>query len=543
MFLHKSVEKARDFPPFEQKFGGEMKRLDALSSEQLKDLLHRVDKHCRQVEAEAVLIRHENKTLLDDFRLFEEQLKVLAQANVELHVKVNSADFATDVSELLQISFANTIEKLGGKAFISFTQQLTALRHLIATFSEEVGQRKSEVASREGGAGPLADRLDHFSSEIDQKFKIINANVGVLDDSCSLFLKNLQALHLSCSQQDEEGMLEKYLLTDLFLCSKKKLLNNNQLFAKLKKNLTVQKLETDLLAKRLAGAEADNAELRRKLAAVQSECAELQRERAGQGRRSSNENELTGHMSVLQLLQQEQLRLNLENQALKGQNEELRKQAEESVGRAKVLADQLNDLNSSSISSQRQDKLRIAQSKNDVRLLEEKLESTEQMLESENKKYEALYHKYRQLKESHVRQVQVMEEAKRVGKSFDGKASEESDRTLKRRLDCSESLNESGQKQGKAEGTGADGKRREAERAEQLQEELEDLQFRVLTSEYQIATERRIFDEWVEHSEAEKRLMENVRSTDHRGTAGADRGHRAVLATDQAGNAENELCH
>lgn len=513
MYQFKNALKRKESTTFDLNFKTEISHLDAMSIEKMRELILKAEKHCRKIESEMNKLQTENKIFYEDCLLFEEQQKLLAEANAELHNKLVDFEIIKDVSEVLQISFMNAIDKIGGKSFTSLTHKIRELKNAVQDFEEVILAKKIEVSKNELNSPILVEIFDSCSADLNHKFKVINSNVEIIDSGLEQLMKDFRNLYLTVSQHDEPKILEKYMMSDLLICSKKKLSSNTKMFSNLKKELTLQKTESVVLIKKTDVLEKENTELKSELKNLQIQCSELQVGLQSVSQlKNSSENEINGHVEVLRALQQEQFRLNVENQELKTKISELVIMIDSLASEKKILHEKLIEQNTQSVSIQRQDRLKLSQAKTDIQQLEEKIASTEKMLNAENKKYENLYSKYKELKEAHMKQLQNMDELKKLTKSFDGKTTDESEKQAKKHIDASISLNRSGC-QNRISHLDFDGicyKTKEVEVAENIVEEIEDLKFKVLTTEFQLATERRILDEWVQSSETEKEDLNAV---------------------------------
>ena len=521
MFVNKAVPKRKEWSNLANRFGNDLKSLENISLEKTKELLLEVEKYNRKLESEFTKIKAENKMIISDCRMFEEQQKLLAESNAELHQKLIASEVISDVSEVLQISFMNAVEKMGGKSFINFTKEVEKLRAGVLEFCDILQKNKDPLMSLSDRpeTQQISELLEKTTVDLNHKFKVINLNMGELDSSLELLMKDFRNMYLTLSQPDEPKILERFLLNDLLICSKKKLSSNTRLFSNLKKDLIVQKAEYVALTRRTESAENENYVLKTQLHDLETSCRELQQGLNSVSQlKTNNETEINGHMEALQALQHEQFRLNTHNQELKSKVLDLTTAVDSLILDKKVLNEKIGEINSQYISAQRQDRLKLSQSKNDIQQLEEKVANTEKMLNSENQKYENLFSKYRDLKEAHVKHIQSRDdEIKKLTKSFDGKTNDESQTNERRGKDTSNSLNQSGLKTPKntQELIGFWKGRKKDEQLELILEELEDLKFQVLTSQFQLATERRILDEWVTQNDAEKMELYFVFLIDH----------------------------
>lgn len=544
MFVNKAVPKRKECSNLDNRFGNDLKSLENISLEKTKELLLEVEKYARKIESEFTKIKAENKMIISDCRMFEEQQKLLAESNAELHQKLIAAEIISDVSEVLQISFMNAVEKMGGKSFINFTKEVEKLRGAVLEFCDILQKNKEPLMglSDQPETQQISELLEKTTVDLNHKFKVINLNVGELDSSLELLMKDFRNLYLTLSQPDEPKILERFLLNDLLICSKKKLSSNTRLFSNLKKDLAVQKAEYVALTRRTESAENENYVLKTQLQELETKCRELQQGLNSVSQlKTNNETEINGHMEALQALQHEQFRLNTHNQELKSKVLDLSTAVDSLNLDKKVLNEKIGEINSQYISAQRQDRLKLSQSKNDIQQLEEKVANTEKMLNSENQKYENLFSKYRDLKEAHVKHIQSRDdELKKLTKSFDGKTNDESQINERRGKDASNSLNQSGFKTPKntQELIGFGKGRKKDEQLELLLEELEDLKFQVLTSQFQLATERRILDEWVTQNDAEKMELHFVFLVDHFNPTTENRSADQIFQKCPHGNSE-----
>ncbi len=521
MFAFKNLVKKKDSASIDKPFTIDLKRLDSYSFERLKDYIMKYERFAEKLVAEIIKIRSENGQLLDDCQQLEEHLKDICDVNIDLNNNLMEADVRKDFAEILQISLLQVIEQLGGPKITSLAISTENLHTAISDVTASVNSFQQQLLSNQvenddfkAHTQRVIEQIENFIIDLGQKFKIANQGIETVEGSYDSLLKDFQKLYYSLSEHDEQNILEKFMLNDLVICSKKKLSSNGKVMATIKKDLTVLKSEHGLLLKKVEKLDKEASGLRNRNQELEFKSAELKQSLDAISQiKNVNESEISGHLETLKILQQENYSLNMTLQELRSKNLENDKQILTLKKEKQMLNDKLNDIDTRNISALRQERLKLEQSKRDCEQLEQKLKDCETMLRSENIKYEGLFKKYRDLKEAHKKSLENNDALRKVAKSFDGKSTAETQSKVPNNKNSEmSSHNESeNMKTTKTTEYGST-KQRSTVNYEQMANEIEDLKLAVVTSEIRIATERRIFDEMTQQKNEEIQNLVSVRS-------------------------------
>lgn len=522
MFAFKNLVKKKDNASIDKPFTIDLKRLDSYSFERLKDYITKYERFVEKMVAEIIKVRSENGQLLEDCQQLEEHLKDICDVNIDLNNNLMEADVRKDFAEILQISLLQVIEQLGGPKFLSLTTSTENLHVAITDLTAAINAFQQKMLTSQNGEDDfkvqidrVTEQIENFIIDLGQKFKILNQGIETVEGSYDSLLKDFQKLYYSLSEHDEQNILEKFMLNDLVICSKKKLSSNGKAMSTIKKDLTVLKSEHGLLLKKVEKLEKESSGLRNRNQELEFKTAELKQSLDAISQiKNVNESEISGHLETLKILQQENYNLNMALQELRAKNLENDKQVLTLKKEKQVLNEKLNDIDTRNISALRQERLKLEQSKRDCEQLEQKLRDCETMLRSENIKYENLFKKYRDLKEAHKKSLENNDALRKVAKSFDGKSTAETQ--LKppnnKNSEISSSHNESDNMKNTKTTDYGSSKQRSTVNYEQMANEIEDLKLTVVTSEIRIATERRVFDEMMQQKDEEIQALVSVGS-------------------------------
>jgi hypothetical protein len=508
----KSLVKKNDVATMEKPFVIDLKRLDSYSFDKLKEFIIKYEKFNEKNVAEVLKVRRENAQLSDDIEQLDDQMKDICNVNIDLNNQLMENDNKIQFSELLQISLLKAVETLGCQQFVSLTSATQDLHNAINDFTLTINTQRNNIIGQNESSGDLKEKIDQFTLhfenlviDLGQKFTVISSGSETIQGYYTKLIQDIKGLYYNLAEHDEENILEKFMMNDLVICSKKKLSSNGRAIAGIKKDLTVLKSEHTAVLKNLEKHQKENFLLKNRNQELEYKSSELKQSLDSIVQvRNVNDNEISSHLETLKILQQENYSLNMALQESRSRTLEndkillnLRKEKQQ-------LNERLSDSDSRNISALRQERLKLDQSKRDCEQLEQKLKDTETMLKSENLKYESLYKKYKDLKEVHKKTLENNDALRKVAKSFDGNQGE---KTLKvgavnKNSELLSSLNESENTKTKTTDYG-NSRQRGNINYEQLANEIEDLKLTVVTSEVRIATERRVFDELTrEKSEA-----------------------------------------
>ena len=520
MFAFKSLVKKKDNASIDKPFTIDLKRLDSYSFDKLKDYITKYERFVEKMVAEILKLRSENGQLLEDCQQLEEHLKDICDVNIDLNNNLMEAEVRKDFAEILQISLVQVIEQLGSSKFLSIATTTEGLHVAITGLTAAINAFQQKMMADQSGEEEIkaqmervTEQIENFIIDMSQKFKILNQGMETVEGSYDSLLKDFQKLYYSLSEHDEQNILEKFMLNDLVICSKKKLSSNGKVMATIKKDLTVLKSEHGLLLKKVEKLDREASSFKNRNQELEFKTAELKQSLDAISQiKNVNESEISGHLETLKILQQENYSLNMALQELRAKNLENDKQVLTLKKERQVLNDRLNDIDTRNISALRQERLKLEQSKRDCEQLEQKLRDSETMLRSENIKYENLFKKYRDLKEAHKKSLENNDALRKVAKSFDGKSSVENNGkpANNKTADISSPHDESdNMKVTKITDYGSS-KQRSTVNYEQMANEIEDLKLTVVTSEIRIATERRVFDEMMQQKDEEIQVLVSV---------------------------------
>ena len=439
------------------------------------------------------------------------------QVNLELGESMLMEEHRRTFLEIFETAIQRILSGCGLRNFQGIEEDFIGFKDNIAHLKEDLKNAdkylKEKLFDKEeiGAEDRLATLIDNLNSNMAKKLKVISRCVGGLENDYENLLHQIQEMFYKLVSSDEPGLLEKYSLNDLLLISKNKLASSCNSVTIMRKDITKLGSNNKVLTKKNEKLIKEVDQLRTRKKELEESVEQFKKSlETVSADKSMNEHEISSHIQLVKVLQEENRTVNLKMKEIEGLKDELELTVERLKNDKKKLEDCINEMDSNNICALRQERLKLEQAKRDLGYSEDKNKDLEIMLKAENAKYESLYKKYLEIQRKSQSQVNGLSTLKRITSSFDTK-----DRSLNKsgNNDSNNSRHNASLNHKKSlPSEFALGAKKTAsnEEVETLKSTVEDLNLKVITTEVQLATERNVFAQLIAEQENEKKMLNEV---------------------------------
>lgn len=522
----------------EKNFNIDLNRLDSYSFERLKDYILKYERYTKQLKQSVTTVSGENAQLKDDFMQLEEHNKDICDVNIDLNNNLMQNEYKRSFLELFEISIKRFIGEMGLRSPELIDEDFASLKEGIKEMKKEIeknldyikndglfkGTMKNDGIDKTENVNTdnlkekvfkteisekLADSFKALNSNMNNTSKILSRSIDALKNDYEDLQYSLQEVFYKLAEDHETNSLNKYSLNDLLLISKTKLNSTCNALSHLKKDITKKNSENKVLSKRneslvsdLSQLQTKNSELTQKLEKFKKNLEIISE------RKKIGESEITSHIELVKILQEENRKTNLDLQDARAKNLENEKNVFMLRTDKKNLEDRLNDIENKNISLLRQERLKLEQTKRDLELYEDKCRDFEVMLKAENNKYEDLYKKYKELSEDKKVKTKNLDMLKKITNSMDMK--DKSMNKSKNNTSISSKLNNSHTLKKSFNGESSKKFIINNEEMDDIKYQLEESNLKVILGDVQLATERKIFAQLITDKDIEITKLNEV---------------------------------
>lgn len=558
--IFKNFTKRKQGELSSKNFTIDLKRLDTYSFDKLKDYIHKYDRYSERISEDYRILKEDYDQMIDETQQLEEHNKDMCDVNIDLNNNLMTLEFKDNFIETFKLSLTRILADTGLRDFKAISKDCEELGKAVEFLLKEgtrivdnissVETSLKDTANRDignssetdtdtltNGEQPvvetqLADKntlsdnklqdsieqirkyiadIEMFDTELSEKMKVINRCVEGLEGDYEQMIESIENLYLRLSSASDPQLLEKYKLDDIIMISKEKLNSTTKAMSQLKKDLAKRNSEYKILEKAHSKFSKENAALKIKNDELEENIANLKKNLDSISElKNVNDSEISSHMELLKILQEENYKVNVTLQEYRTKNLEQDKSIFALKDEKKKLEDKLNDIETKNISTLRQERLKYEHLKRDLEVLEEKCRDYEMMLKAENAKYETLYKKYKELNHENYQNLKNLDNFKKVTNSFDDNDKPNRNKTnTSTNSTVNKSLNE---RMVTVPESSKPLKKfvKKDEEIVQYKEEIEDLKLKVVTSEVHLATERNIFSQVIEEKNTEIESLQEV---------------------------------
>lgn len=571
MFI-KSFTKKKQNELSARNFTIDLKRLDTYSFEKLKDYVQKYERYTERMTEDYRLLKEDFETLAEENEQLEAYITDICDVNIDLNNDLMLSEFKDNFIEVFRMSLKSILNEAGlrdfgeiANGFGEFKLNLESLlaesdkirKRVMTEEKEGLGSKKDEASklSESNGQGvkgeedtvegfkpsettttsdktthnavtghrSLLKDLETLNTELNSKMKIINRCVEGLEGDYEQLLNSVEGLYMKLATESESGMLERYKLNDIMLISGEKMKASTKAWAVVKKDLTKKTSEIKILEKNNQKLSKDNCDFKTKISELEENIANLKRNLDSiSDLKNVNESEMSGHVELLRILQEENYKTNATVHELRAKNLDQEKFIFTLRDDKKKLEDKLADIDTKHISALRQERLKLEHLKRDLEALEEKCRDYNMMLKAENAKYETLYKKYKELNHENYKNLKNIDAMKKVTTSFE----ETTDKYHRNNTSTISTVNRSMNERvvANTEFNTKTSKKfvKKDEEIEQYKQEIEDLKLKVVTADVHMATERNIFSQLLKEKEVEIEVLTDVNLSADQRAGGED---------------------
>ena len=541
-------------------FAIDTKQLTAYSAERLKDYVLKYERYTDKIKEEYQRLKEEYGATSERMQQLELNNKELSDINEELNGKVAHVEFKESFFDAFRRSIKSMLHDLGLSSCDGISANMNELKKAVGVLRKESDRVKRQTADDEsngfipedsqinnksgltvvGGGNDtgglanlntnesvyytdnltaalqhdprkLLDILEALNTELGTKMKVLSRATEGLENDFDRLIKSIEGLYLKIAHRAESNLCEKYNLDDLLLVSKDKLNVTLTTIAQLKRDMTKKSSELKTAAKSNAKLLKENTSLATKNAELEENVANLRRSLNDISVSTSiSESQMPEHMRLLKLLQEENYKLNMSIQDLSTRANERDASIDQLKERNEQLEAELAESDNNRISALRQERMKLDRAKRELETLDSKCKGYEQMLRSENEKYENLYKKYKDLNQDNYRNLKQLESLKKASQSLETKNGGQFNSTDT----CRAAITTKSAVQRKSlQANMPDGLQRGNMRSDERERyihEIEDLKFRAIVAETYLATERNVFDQLLADKNAELASVKEV---------------------------------
>ena len=401
MFTNKRLYKKKNLKLPKREFEYNKKDLSLLSLSQLKDLIGKYDKYTNSLNQHYEVFEKDYFLLIEDYNQLQDSYDEVCTQNKELNEQISKDKFYDSFYKAFKESMGLLLQEMGLADLTTLSDQYGKVIAEISSIEEELlkdSKSNSKTNDSNDGGTNCKDYHKDISTKISHNTKMVCNAIESLQMDYSSLINSIEGIFYRSVTKNEQNLLKKLKLEDLLLISKTKLNETVNVSAFLKKENARLINESKVLVKTKEKLLKENGDMLIQIEQVDDNSVTLQRNYDTLKEKNDiNERELSGHMDLIKMLQQENRKLHedkdksntfkTENEGLLAKLETIQKEHEATLSANNVMH----------ISALRQERLKLDSTKEELEIMKAKYVKCDEMLKEANKKYEELFTKHKEL--------------------------------------------------------------------------------------------------------------------------------------------------